>query len=70
MAPYSYEEERAESLELDSLSDSEFAARQLGSYGRVVGETRAEEAWLLTNQDVWVSNPHYEGPAVPHPESY
>ena len=25
-------------------------------------------AWLLHDWDVWVKNPHYIGPAVPHPE--
>lgn len=34
------------------------------------GEERPEAAWLLTSYDVWVRNPHYKGPPVPHPEDY
>jgi|SRR5215831_13041456 len=28
----------------------------------------ADQAWLLHDYDVWVKNPHYVGPPVPHPE--
>lgn len=28
----------------------------------------AHVAWLLHDFDIWVANPHYTGPAVPHPE--
>lgn len=27
-----------------------------------------ERAWLLSDYDVWVKNPSYHGPEVPHPE--
>lgn len=27
-----------------------------------------ERAWILTDYDVWVKNPHYAGPPQPHPE--
>lgn len=27
-----------------------------------------ERAWLLSDFDVWVKNPRYHGPEVPHPE--
>lgn len=26
-------------------------------------------AWLLHDWDVWIANPHYRGPAQPHPDS-
>ena len=34
----------------------------------VDGQRRPGDAWILTDQDVWVKNPYYRGPAVPHPE--
>jgi hypothetical protein len=39
-------------------------ARNIGGDG-----DNATKAWLLHDWDVWVQNPHYAGPAVPHPES-
>ena len=33
-----------------------------------VGDTRADECWILHDRDVWMRNPHYVGPPVPHPE--
>lgn len=39
-------------------------------YARNVGheDRHVESAWILTDYDVWVENPHYRGPAQPHPE--
>lgn len=34
-----------------------------------VGMDRPDRAWLLHDYDVWVRNPAYRGPDVPHPES-
>lgn len=39
-------------------------ARNVGWHDANVGS-----AWLLTDYDVWVRNPHYTGPEVSHPES-
>lgn len=33
-----------------------------------VGGDRRESCWILSDRDVWVRNPHYVGPAEPHPE--
>lgn len=33
------------------------------------GYERPDVAWLLHDFDVWVKNPHYNGPPVPHPET-
>jgi hypothetical protein len=33
-----------------------------------LGAKRPERAWILTDRDVWMRNPYYRGPAVPHPE--
>lgn len=35
---------------------------------RDLGSRRPEQAWVLTDRDVWMKNPYYRGPAVPHPE--
>ena len=37
-------------------------------YAMNVGVERPEQAWILTDYDTWERNPHYHGPAVPHPE--
>lgn len=34
------------------------------------GELRPDLAWICTNRDAWHPNPFYQGPPVPHPESY
>jgi hypothetical protein len=31
---------------------------------------RVDRQWLLHDYDVWVRNPHYQGPAQGHPEDY
>jgi hypothetical protein len=33
-----------------------------------LGSRRVAQAWVLTDRDVWMRNPYYRGPAVPHPE--
>lgn len=38
-------------------------ARNVGSFPRYI-----DQAWLSHDYDVWVKNPHYTGPAQPHPE--
>lgn len=32
------------------------------------GADRPERPWILSDWDTWERNPHYCGPAVPHPE--
>jgi hypothetical protein len=34
------------------------------------GMDHPDRAWLLHDNDVWLANPHYVGPPVPHPEDY
>ncbi len=34
-----------------------------------VAYERREQAWILSDRDVWYANPAYRGPRVPHPES-
>lgn len=33
------------------------------------GSDDSATPWLLHPHDIWVANPHYTGPVVPHPES-
>lgn len=33
-------------------------------------EAPSDKAWILSDYDVWVANPHYVGPPVRHPEDY
>ena len=35
---------------------------------KMFGYKSPEREYLLTNYDVWVKNPHYEGEPGPHPE--
>lgn len=37
-------------------------------YAYAVGHEHADQAWLITDYDVWVRNPFYHGPAQRHPE--
>jgi len=37
-------------------------------YGANAGSDQPERPWILTPWDVWVENPAYNGPPVPHPE--
>jgi hypothetical protein len=41
----------------------------VAEYARNIGGEYPDRAWLLHDFDVWVANPHYAGPPVPHPES-
>lgn len=59
-----------EDLRSEQLTDGEWMAEAHQQYAGVYGEDRSEQAWILSPYDVWVANPHYQGPAVPHPESY
>jgi len=36
----------------------------------MIGFNCPEKAWILTSWDVWIKNPHYQGPEEPHPEDY
>ena len=33
-----------------------------------LGAANPDQAWVLTDRDVWHANPYYVGPEVPHPE--
>lgn len=33
-----------------------------------LGSRRQNQAWILSDRDVWMKNPYYKGPYVEHPE--
>lgn len=41
----------------------------VAEFARNIGSEYPDRAWLLDDRDAWVRNPHYRGPAVPHPEA-
>jgi hypothetical protein len=49
-----------ERVATEAEADREFAD--------AVGRDRPDQAWLLSDRDVWYANPFYQGPAVRHPE--
>jgi hypothetical protein len=53
----------------DDLHPLATRSEAVAEYGRNAGREFPDRAWLLHDWDVWVRNPFYRGPAVPHPES-
>ena len=45
-------------------------AEAVAEFARNIGGEYPDRAWLLHDWDVWVANPHYHGPKMPHPEDY
>lgn len=43
-------------------------AEAMREYALNVGADNPQRPWILTDYDVWIKNPHYQGPPVPHPE--
>ena len=43
-------------------------AEALREYAYNYGMDHPALAWILTDWDVWMPNPHYHGQKVPHPE--
>lgn len=52
----------------DSLTQGERMTGACREYARNAGSERPEQAWILTDYDVWVENPNYTGEPQPHPE--
>ena len=59
------EEQYWEERDSHLASPQEAVAEWASNYGSM----HLDRAWLLHDWDVWVANPHYAGPKVPHPES-
>jgi len=58
-----------EDQEVDHIATPDEAMRE---FAQNVGgdDSYKDRAWILTDYDVWVRNPHYSGPPQRHPEDY
>lgn len=63
-----YDREKADALLMESLTDGEYMSAALDQYAGAHGAETPDRAWILSPFDTWEPNPHYRGPAVPHPE--
>jgi hypothetical protein len=43
-------------------------SESLREFAENAGMDNPDQCWLLDTRDVWVKNPYYHGPPVPHPE--
>lgn len=57
-----YWEEEMDWMATEAMADAEFA--------RNMGYDRPEQAWILSDRDVWYPNPFYKGIPQPHPEDH
>ena len=55
-----YWEEEMDYMATEAQADAEYAHN--------VGYDRPEQAWILSDRDVWYANPFYKGIPHPHPE--
>jgi hypothetical protein len=60
--------EREDALYQDSLTTEQHTSAALSQWAAAYGEEDPKSAWILTPYDIWMKNPHYSGPPVPHPE--
>jgi hypothetical protein len=57
-----YWEEEMDWMATEAQADAEYA--------RNTGYDRPEQAWILSDRDVWYPNPFYKGIPQPHPEDH
>ena len=62
MTDYEIERQHDEFYGVASFSDA------LREFAYNIGDCYPDRCWLLNDYDVWVRNPHYRGPELPHPE--
>jgi len=65
---YSYSRERDDALAMEAMTDGEYHSMALAQYADAHGSVDTTSAWILSPFDSWERNPHYVGPAQPHPE--
>lgn len=58
----SIQEQEERDFHVSSVSECDQA------YAHELGAERPEQAWILSDRDVWYRNPCYTGPAQTHPE--
>jgi hypothetical protein len=52
----------------DAPDHTATGSESLLEFAHNAGSDHSDRAWLLDPRDVWVANPFYQGPPVPHPE--
>jgi len=52
----------------DEVSHIATGSESLAEFANNAGMDNPDKAWLLDSRDVWVKNPYYSGPPIPHPE--
>lgn len=61
-----YNEQEREEAEFRVSSEAEVDQFE----ARSKGELNPDQAWILSDRDVWYANPFYEGEPQPHPEDF
>lgn len=61
-----YEHERIHDLEWGTATPADACREYAYNYGM----DNPNRPWILTDFDVWMPNPFYQGPPVPHPEDF
>ena len=56
--------QQIEELEFDYATPADWDNAE----ARELGELHPDQAWVLTDRDVWHKNPNYKGPEEPYPE--
>lgn len=59
-----YFDQREEHNDFHYASEAE--VDQAGAHAE--GANRTDQAWILSDRDVWYANPYYNGPAICHPD--
>lgn len=60
-----YSNQYEEHLDFEYATDTDWDNAEASE----LGELNPDQAWILTDRDVWHANPYYKGEPVPHPES-
>ena len=58
------------SIQAQEEAEFEVASEAESDRAFAVADAPADQAWVLSDRDVWYKNPAYRGPAQPHPEDY
>lgn len=54
--------------QFDEYNELANASDAMREFAFNIGDQVPNRQWILTDYDVWVINPHYNGPPQPHPE--
>ena len=65
-----YSHERDDALAQEAMALGDYNSMATRQYADAHGSVDTAAAWILTPFDSWERNPHYVGPAMPHPEDW